>query len=126
MSCRLNSFVKITEGLEEQTNTFLNQIVNIIHKCAVRWHGSANKTDGDTFLITWLFPNTDQVNNNESEAEMLECKTDFADKSLIAAVKIVSEMRRATYLKDYFRKKKMLTAFGEDSNSQPYITIGIH
>jgi hypothetical protein len=46
---------------------------------------------------------------------LLEQRTDYADKSLIAAVKIVSEMRRATYLKDYFRKKKLLQAFGDDA-----------
>ena len=126
MSCRLSGFVKIAEGLDEQTNTFLNQMLNIIHKCTARWDGSANKNDGDVYLITWLLPSTEQTSDNESEAKLLEQRTDFADKSLIAAVKIVSEMRRATYLKDYFRKKRLLQAFGDDAAAQPYITIGIH
>jgi hypothetical protein len=30
-----------------------------LHSCADRWGGSANKTDGDTFLLTWLLPNSD-------------------------------------------------------------------
>jgi hypothetical protein len=59
MSCRLSGFVKIAEGLEEHTNTFLNQMLNIIHKCTARWDGSANKNDGDVYLITWLLPSTE-------------------------------------------------------------------
>jgi class 3 adenylate cyclase len=37
----------------------LNKVVNVLHSCADRWDGSANKTDGDSFLLTWLLPNSD-------------------------------------------------------------------
>jgi hypothetical protein len=45
--------------------------------------------------VTWKLPDTDHSSDNEKNEQLLEQKTELADKSLIAAVKMVSEMRRA-------------------------------
>ena len=37
-------------------------------------------------------------NDTENNETLLEERTEMADKSLICVVKIISEMRRATYL----------------------------
>jgi hypothetical protein len=46
-------------------------------------------------MITWKLPDTDQSTDNEKNEALMEQKTEMADKALITAVKIVSEMRRA-------------------------------
>lgn len=54
----------------------------------------------------------------------MEQKTEMADKSLITAVKIVSEMRRATAFSSFFRKSGMASRFG--NTTRPYVTFGLH
>jgi hypothetical protein len=44
--------------------------------------------------MTWKLPHIDESDNEKNE-ELLEEKTELADKSLITAVKIVAEMRRS-------------------------------
>jgi hypothetical protein len=72
MYCRLNHFVKMSQGLQEHTCTFLNKVVNILHTCADRWDGSANKSDGDVYLMTWLLPNSDNSTDNEKAESQME------------------------------------------------------
>lgn len=48
----------------------------------------------------------------------------MADKSLIAAIKIISEIRRANQFNIYFRKNQMVQRFG--SMTRPYLTFGLH
>ena len=49
----------------------------------------------------------------------------MADKSLIAAIKIVSEIRRTNKFNIYYRKQQMLQRFGADTK-RPYLTFGLH
>lgn len=48
----------------------------------------------------------------------------MADESLITAIKIVSEIRRANQFNVYFRKSQMVQRFG--SMTRPYLTFGLH
>ena len=76
---------------------FLNQIVQILHMCAQKWDGWANKSEGERYILTWTLPVVDDSDNDKNE-QLLEERTEMADKSLITAVKIVSEIRRSTNL----------------------------
>jgi len=53
----------------------------------------------------------------------MEQKTELADKSLITAVKIVSEIRRTSFA-NFYRKSGMFTRFG--NTTKPYVTFGLH
>jgi hypothetical protein len=77
-------------------------------------------------LLTWQLPLTEQSNDNERAEESMEKRTELADKSLITAVKIVSEMRRAKEVKEYFKKTNLMKAFNFKVEQQPMLTIGIH
>ena len=46
-------------------------------------------------MISWKVPETENSTDNEKNEQLLEQRTELADKSLITAVKIVSEIRRA-------------------------------
>lgn len=92
---KLDNYVIVTDCLQHETIQFINQVVGILHQCAKKWDGWANKSEGDKFILTWKLPEVDE-NDNEKNEQLLEQRTELADKSLIAAVKIVSEMRRAT------------------------------
>lgn len=68
--CRINSFVEISDTLQEHSTVFLNKIVNILHECADRWNGSANKNEGDKYLLTWKLPDIDESENEKNEAQL--------------------------------------------------------
>ena len=55
----------------------------------------------------------------------MEQRTEVADKSLIAAVKIVSEIRRSHQFAMYFRKNAVRAIFGSEMKT-PYLTFGLH
>ncbi len=104
MVARVNNFVDITNCLGSQSTEFLNKVISILHQCAYKWDGWANRNEGDKYLITWKMPDTTSTTDAEKNEALLELRTETADKSLITAVKIVSEMRRAVHFAPYFRK----------------------
>jgi hypothetical protein len=54
-------------------------------------------------LITWKLPEIEESESEKNE-QLLEQRTEFADKSLIAAVKMVSEINRVSQLAQYSRR----------------------
>lgn len=54
----------------------------------------------------------------------MEQRTEMADKSLITAVKIVSEIRRSTQFLNYFKKPALASRF--EGQTRPYLTFGLH
>lgn len=50
-----------TEVLKTNLTDFLNKITSIVHQCAFRWDGWANKTDGIKFVITWKLPDVESA-----------------------------------------------------------------
>jgi class 3 adenylate cyclase len=107
MVCRINRYTDYADGLKSHITEFLNRIVGILHECAEMWDGQANKNEGDKYLITWKLPNTDNQQENDKNEQLMEQKTELADKSLIAAVKIVSELRRTSF-SSFYRKQGMV------------------
>jgi len=76
-------------------------------------------------VITWKLPDLDSSNSDYERNESLqEEKTQMADESLITAIKIVSEIRRANQFNVYFRKNQMVQRFG--NVTRPYLTFGLH
>ena len=124
MVVKLNGFVDYAEILKTNVSEFLNKIISILHQCADRWDGWANKTDGEKFLISWKLPEAEQTNDVEKNEQVMEMRTELADKSLIAAVKIVSEIRRANQFNVYFKAPKMQAKF--EGQTRPYLTFGLH
>jgi len=59
MVCRVNRYTDYSELLKSHITEFLNRIVGILHECAGRWDGQANKSEGDKYLLTWKLPNTE-------------------------------------------------------------------
>ena len=48
----------------------------------------------------------------------------MADKSLITAVKIVSEMRRAVHIQQYYKRQEMVAKFGP--GTKPMLNFSLH
>lgn len=124
MVARVNNFVEITNSLGAQSTEFLNKVISILHQCAYKWDGWANRNEGDKYLITWKMPDTTSTTDAEKNEALLEQRTETADKSLITAVKIVSEMRRAAQFAPYFRKQGLYGKFG--NTGRPHLTFGLH
>jgi len=123
MSARINEFARLSNTLQENTAVFVNKVASILHECVDRWSGSANRNDGDRFLLTWRLPEIEDGETEKNEA-LLEKRTEMADKSLIAAVKIVAEVRRSSQLTAYSKNPKVIEEFG--INFKPLITFGLH
>lgn len=125
MSVKINDFVILADILQEEINQFMNKILSIVHTTADKWSGSPNKTDNDRLLITWKLPETIEEGDNEKNEQRLEQRTEFADKALIAAVKIVSEIRRSSKLATYSHDPKIRDKFLPDKY-KPKLTFGLH
>ena len=67
MVVRLNQFVEITDTLSTHSTVFINKIVNILHQCADRWSGSANRNEGDKYLLSWKLPDIEESENEKNE-----------------------------------------------------------
>lgn len=67
MVCKINQFVDIIDTLTEQSTVFINKIVKILHLCADRWSGSANKNEGEKFLLTWKLPEIEEHEGEKNE-----------------------------------------------------------
>jgi hypothetical protein len=93
MSIKINDFVDLADIMKENITQLMNKIIHIVHVTADKWSGSANKNDNDRLLITWKLPEIEEGESEKNE-QRLEQRTEYADKALIAAVKIVSEIRR--------------------------------
>lgn len=111
MVIKINEFVEITEIMKEQTVVLLNKIIKVLHTTSDKWSGAPNKNDGDKLLITWKLPDIEESESEKNE-QLLEQRTEFADKSLIAAVKMVSEIRRVTELAYFSKKPDIYKKFG--------------
>jgi len=48
----------------------------------------------------------------------------MSDKSLITAVKIVSEMRRASHINQFYKRPEIIQKFG--AGSRPHLTFALH
>lgn len=125
MVCKIQQFVDYTDVLKTNLPDFLNKVISIVHQCAFRWDGWANHTEGNKFVITWKMPELEAPADNERNEFLQEQRTEVADKSLITAIKIVSEIRRANYFSMYFRKQQMVQRFGSQTK-RPYLTFGLH
>ena len=98
------------DALEGESLTYVNKVVKILHECVDTWSGSVNKNDGDKYLFTWKIPDGEDSEYEKNET-LQETKTEYADKSLIAAVKIVSEIRRARELTAYTMSNRVLSRY---------------
>ena len=64
---KLQNFVFISDLLSEESVEFLNQIMLILHKCAERWDGSANKSEGYRYVLSWKLPEIDEGDSERNE-----------------------------------------------------------
>lgn len=124
MVARINYYCELIDALKLSSIDFLNKIINILHKCADEWDGQANRNENDRYLITWRLPETDGTTDNEKNEALMEQKTELADKSLISAVKIVSEMRRAQEFSPYYLRPALKGRF--NNAMRPDLTFGLH
>lgn len=59
MVVKINDFAVYADTYKRHITDFVNKVALILHQCADKWEGWANKSDGDKFLITWKLPNVD-------------------------------------------------------------------
>jgi class 3 adenylate cyclase len=57
----------VQECIQEESVKFLNKIIQILHQCAEKWDGWANKSEGDRYILTWKLPAIDDSDNEKNE-----------------------------------------------------------
>lgn len=113
--CDIREFMETTECLLEEVMVFVNKIARIVHICVHHWSGAANKNIGDSFLLTWIVNDADEQNMMLTMGyEHSQKNCELADKALIAFLKIIAELRRASDLSAYARHPKIIPKFGLD------------
>ena len=68
MVVRVGNFVKISNAMDSRISEYINKVVKILHECADRWSGWANKNEGDRYLLTWKLPDIEEAENEKNEA----------------------------------------------------------
>ena len=84
---RVENFQTITSVLQDKVVKFINIVTGIVHGIADEFHGTANKTDGETFLLVW-----ELKENMESQ---------IYDMVVTACVKICIAINRSLELREY-------------------------
>ena len=64
---KLKHYIQISEILEEENIQFFNHIMIILHSCAEKWEGWANKSEGQRYVLTWKLPVIDDSDNEKNE-----------------------------------------------------------
>jgi hypothetical protein len=41
--------------------------MNILHACSEKWDGSANKSEGEKYIITWTLNSVEESDNEKNE-----------------------------------------------------------
>lgn len=87
---RIQDFSIATEVLQAKVMTFANQVAEIVHGVVDEFHGSANKNNGDTFLLIWRLPERD-------EGKIAR----VADMSVFTLAKIFASVHKSPVLAQY-------------------------
>jgi class 3 adenylate cyclase len=59
--CDIHSFDRVTEILEDEIMTFINNVARIVHDQVTRWGGTCNKNLGNSFLMVWRIGDEDAL-----------------------------------------------------------------
>merc|ERR1719421_105244 len=111
--CNICDFMDTTQCLLEEVMVFVNKIAHIVHTCVHEWRGAANKNMGDSFLLTWMVQDAeDQRRMLRDGIEVSDKMQELTDRSLVAFIKVVSEIRRAADLAAYAKHPKIIPKFG--------------
>ena len=72
MVVRVNHYCELIDSLKLQSTEFMNKVIKILHRCADKWDGQANRNENDKYLITWKLPETDSTTDTEKNEVLLE------------------------------------------------------
>jgi len=130
--CSIRYFLDITDCLQEEVMVFINKIVKIVHTSSKYYKGFPNKNTGETFLLLWRLPNVPDPDGEEeveeddqlAPEEVIHTRIELADSSLIAFMKLMVEVRRASDLNAYARHPKIIPRFG--GNFKVQLGLGLH
>jgi len=110
---RIRDFSTATEVLQAKIMTFVNQIAEIVHGVVDEYHGSANKNNGDMFLIIWRI---EEMNRR--------LKMRMAEMSLCAFAKILGSLHRSFLLAGYREHPGLQQRLG--SECRVNLSFGLH
>jgi len=111
--CTICDFMDTTGCLLEEVMVFVNKIAHIVHTCVNEWKGAANKNIGDSFLVTWMVADPqEQQRMLEGSMANSDKMQELADRALVAFIKVISEIRRASDLAAYAKHPKIIPKFG--------------
>ena len=96
----VENFSNISAALQDKVMVFVNQLSEIVHGIADEFHGMANKTNGDSFLMVW------RLTGDASKDIKLH------DMAIAACIKIEIAIRRSLELFEYRRLPPLMPHLG--------------
>mmetsp|Transcript_20010 Transcript_20010/g.42977 ORF Transcript_20010/g.42977 Transcript_20010/m.42977 type:complete len:382 (-) Transcript_20010:127-1272(-) len=128
-------FTHLTDCLREDVMLYLNTISHIVHTCAVRWSGLANRNLGDGFLVLWKMPEAG-VQGSEmvgmsltmGTGDLATRRSAIADRALISFVKIIAECRRSPDINRFLTRAKQIRLAADQTpiDFRPEVGLGLH
>lgn len=112
---RILNFSVATQVLQSRVMTFVNQVAEIVHGVVEEHLGSANRNNGDTFLLIWRI--------SEHEQNGISATT-IADMSLLTFAKIIGAVHRSSTLAQYRGHPGLQNKLG--SRYRVHLTCGLH
>lgn len=86
--CDIRGFNQVTEVLEQNIMTFVNQIAEIVHTNVDMYGGASNKNLGEAFLFVWKFSEGD-VDHFENEVTLIESNPRVAQTVELAIISYI-------------------------------------
>ena len=112
--CDIRNFTDVTEVLEEEVMSFVNEIAEIVHNVSDRYLGAANKNVGDAFLLVWKPPSSVLKHMKMTKTNMMNLMTCLADLALMAFLKIFFEINCSFRMKAYRDNREIKERVGMD------------
>ena len=106
--CKIRNFEEMIVNINCDAMTYVNIIADVVHSQVFIHNGVANKNLGDTFVLIWREPDT--------EEEGIRDIRDISDLSLIGTLKIFANLNTFTHVREIAAKA--------NANSSKKVEIG--
>lgn len=79
--CDIHKFNDVTEVLQTEIMTFVNQIAEVTHSNCTKNGGSANKNIGEAFLLVWKYKTPEEFDDaKDGRKEITELNISLPNK----------------------------------------------
>ena len=100
--CDIHHFNDVTEVLQTEIMTFVNQIAEVTHSNCFRGGGGANKNIGEAFLLVWKYKKPEEFEDQEDkeikDLDISLSNKQTADMALYSFLKVICKINKYSHI----------------------------